>query len=268
MAEITTLPSDADLPAVASNVTGEVIDHAEHNHQVRSGSLSGDLTTSVAGTQPGKKGVSGGSTPCNTRPDDRKCRLMGFSERARRVRDGRLAHGQRVAALCSCVSLYHPIGHRATLSFLAELAGPYQRHEQALLDALDALEASRAVWRVEASGYVNSRARQKRLGRHVPPDGDPPRSRMGGHWYAAVPDVSRRAAVHALKLWERDLQPGSANDEVRSIVRCCIATGGRLTAEQLDTVSIRRTQDEAEDVRWPMTLTASATGALRPAVRA
>jgi hypothetical protein len=154
------------------------------------------------------------------------------------------------------------------LSFLAELAGPYQRHERALLRALEALEASRAVWRVEATMYMNSRVRQKRLGRRVPSPGDPPSSRMGGHWYAAVPNLSRLAAVHALKLWERDHELASADHEVRSLVRCCIATGGRLADEQLDTVLSRRTQDETEDVRWPMTLMASATGARRPAVRA
>ena len=180
---------------------------------------------------------------------------MGFGERARRVRDGRLAYGRRVAALCSCVSLYHPIGHRATLSFLAELAGPYQRHERALLRALEELEASRAVWRAAATAYASARVKQKRLGRRVPSPGDPPpRGRMGGHWYAAAPDVSRRAAVHALKLWERDLPPGFANDEVRSVVRCCIAGGGRLGEEHSDTVSRLRTQAESEDVRWAMML--------------
>ncbi|WIV53217.1 hypothetical protein [Amycolatopsis nalaikhensis] len=127
---------------------------------------------------------------------------MGFTERARRVRNRRLAHGRRVAALSSCVRLYHPIGHRATLSFLGELAGPYQQHESALLRALVALEASRAVWRAEYTAHVSARVRQKRLGRRVPSPGGPPPSRMGGHWYASTPDVSRRAALHALKLWE------------------------------------------------------------------
>ncbi len=187
---------------------------------------------------------------------------MGFGQRARRVRDGRLAQGQRVAALCSCVSLYHPIGHRATLSFLAELAGPYQRHERALLGALEALEASRAMWRVARTAYADSRVRHKRLGRRVPSAGDPPPSGTG-HWYAAVPDLSRRAAVHALKLWEQDPEQASADQEVRSLVRCCVATGGRLTGEQLDTVLSRRARDEADDVRWPMTLAASAAGAHR-----
>jgi hypothetical protein len=180
---------------------------------------------------------------------------MGFGERARRVRDGSLAHGRRVAALCSCVSLYHPIGHRATLSFLAELAGPYQRHERALLRALAELEASRAVWRVEATAYANARLTQKRLGARVPPPGEPPpRGRLGGHWYAAVPEVSRRAAVHALKLWERDLRPDFAQDEVRSVVRSCIAAGGRLGDELADTVSSLRAQDESEEVRRALIL--------------
>ncbi|UOZ03220.1 hypothetical protein [Amycolatopsis sp. WQ 127309] len=183
---------------------------------------------------------------------------MGFGERARRVRDGRLAHGQRVAALCSCVRLYHPIGHRATLSFLAELAGPYQRHERALLDALAALEAGRAQWRSAGAAYADSRVKQKRLGRRVPTDSPPGKT---GHWYAATPDLSRRAAVHALKLWEQD--HASADEETRSLVRQSVATGGRLTGEQLDTVLRRRTRDEPGDVRWPMTLMASAAGAHR-----
>jgi hypothetical protein len=187
---------------------------------------------------------------------------MGFGERARRVRDGRLAHGQRVAALCSCVRLYHPIGHRATLSFLAELAGPYQRHERALLGALEALEASRAVWRVAGAAYADSRVKHKRLGRRRPAAGDPPPGRTG-HWYAAAPDLSRRAAVHALKLWEQDAGQAVADQEVRSLVRSCVATGGRLTGEQLDTVLSRRARDDAGDVRWPMTLMASAAGAHR-----
>jgi hypothetical protein len=185
---------------------------------------------------------------------------MGFTERARRVRDGRLAHGRRVAALCSCVGLYHPIGHRATLSFLGELAGPYQHHESALLRALEALEASRAVWREEVASSIDARVARKRLGRRMPAPGGPPPGSMGGHWYASTPDVSRRAALHALKLWERDLRPDAANPELRSLVRSCIATGGRLTAEQLDVLSHQRMSAETEDVRWPITLVVSAGG--------
>ncbi|MGK3208468.1 hypothetical protein [Amycolatopsis sp. MEPSY49] len=186
---------------------------------------------------------------------------MGFTERARRVRDGRLAHGRRVAALCSCVHLYHPIGYRATLSFLGELAGPYQRHETALVRALEALEASRVAWRAEAVSYVGFRVRQKRLGHRLPAPGEPPVARMGGHWYSSNPDVSRRAALHALKLWERDSDPGSANHDVASMVRCCIATGGRLTEEWLEVLARLRTRDGPAEVRWPISLVVSATGA-------
>jgi hypothetical protein len=148
------------------------------------------------------------------------------------------------------------------LSFLAELAGPYQRHERALLAALEALEASRAVWRGAGAAYADSRVKHKRLGRRVPSPDDPPPSRTG-HWYAAAPDLSRRAAVHALKLWEQDPKQASADQEVRDLVRSCVATGGRLTGEQLDTVLSRRARDETDDVRWPMTLIVSAAGAQR-----
>ena len=159
---------------------------------------------------------------------------MGFTGQARRVRDRRFAHGQRVAALCSCVSRYHPIGHRATLSFLAELAGPYQRHEHALLRALELLESSRAARPLELGGH---------------------RAWRTGHWYATDSTLSRRAALHALKLWEHE--PGTVDEEVRSLVRSCVANG-RLTGEQLHTALNRR--GETEDVRWPMTLIASANG--------
>ncbi|ANN21969.1 hypothetical protein SD37_23250 [Amycolatopsis orientalis] len=158
------------------------------------------------------------------------------------------------------MGMYHPIGHLATLSFLSELAGPYQHHESALLRAIEALEASRAVWREELDSYIDARLRQKRRGRRAPSPGEPPPSGMGGHWYASTPDVSRRAALHALKLWERDVRPDSADPEVRSIVRACIATGGRLTDEQRDIVSRRRTSDETDEVRRPITLVVSASG--------
>jgi hypothetical protein len=68
------------------------------------------------------------------------------------------------------------------------------------------LEHSRAEWRVAEAAYADSRREQKRLGRRVPASDDPPPSRTG-HWYAAAPVLSRRAAAHALKLRERVAQP-------------------------------------------------------------
>ncbi|WP_406632352.1 hypothetical protein [Amycolatopsis sp. WGS_07] len=35
LVEVTTLPGDAWLPAVGDTVAGEVIGHADHNHQIR-----------------------------------------------------------------------------------------------------------------------------------------------------------------------------------------------------------------------------------------
>jgi ribosomal protein S1 len=34
LAEITTMPRDAELPAMGTHIAGEVSSHAEHNHQV------------------------------------------------------------------------------------------------------------------------------------------------------------------------------------------------------------------------------------------
>ena len=175
--------------------------------------------------------------------------MGGFNERARRVRDSGLVHGQRVAALCSCVRWYHPIGHRATLSFLAEVAGPYQRHGHALLRALDMLEASRTAWLTEVHAYATRRAEEKRTGRSSPGRDDRQPVSAGGHWYETRPTISRRAALHALKLWEQEHE--TADPAVRALVRDCIATAGRLPADRL-------TEVRAEG--WPLPLVASATG--------
>ena len=175
-----------------------------------------------------------------------------FTDRARRVRDRGLAHGQRVAALCSCVRWYHPIGHRATLSFLAEAAGPYQRHEHALLRALDMLEASHRVWLAEIHAYMTRRSVEKREGRSSPRPDDRQPLIVSGHWYETRPDISRRAALHALKLWEQEHE--TADPAVRALVRDCVATAGRISAERLAGVG---SQD------WPLPLVASAAG-LRP----
>jgi hypothetical protein len=176
-----------------------------------------------------------------------------FADRARRVRDSTLAHGQRVAALCSCARWYHPVGYRATLSFLAEVAGPYQRHEHALLRALDMLESSRAVWLTEIHAYRARRAAEKQDGHSTPRRGDRQPVMNGGHWHETRPDISRRAALHALKLWEQDHE--TADPAMRALVRACVATGGRVSADQLAHV---------RDKGWPAPLVASAAG-LRPA---
>jgi hypothetical protein len=172
---------------------------------------------------------------------------MHFTARAQRVRDDRLPYGKRVAALCSYVRAYHPIGYRATLSFLAEVAGTYQRHEHALLRALDVLEASRAVWMTEYRADVARRVAEKQRGRRSPRRGDRPPVIEGGHWYETRPDLSRRAALHALKLWETEND--AADPALRALVRDCVATAGRCDVERL-------ARFHGDD--WPLRLVASA----------
>jgi hypothetical protein len=175
-----------------------------------------------------------------------------FKGRALRVRDSGLVYGRRVAALCSCVRWYHPIGHRATLSFLASVTGPYQRHERALLRALDLLEASHTVWLSELRAYATRRKEEKQNGRSRDRDDRQP-VMDGGHWYETRTDISRRAALHALKLWEQEHE--TADPVVRTLVRECVATAGRLPAGRLA---------EIRSEAWPLPLVASATGMRQP----
>ncbi|GAA2497774.1 hypothetical protein Ahu01nite_038370 [Winogradskya humida] len=78
------------------------------------------------------------------------------------------------------MQIYHPIGFHASLGFLEELAGAFQRDEAALLRALEVLSASRAGWQAEIRRYSERRRVEKRLGRRAPragelnPNGRPP----------------------------------------------------------------------------------------------
>ena len=129
------------------------------------------------------------------------------------------------------------------------MAGPYQRHEHALLRAL---EASRTAWLTEIGAYVMRRTAWKQDGRSSPGRGDRQPVIAGGHWYETRPDISRRAALHALRLWEQGNE--TADPFVRAIARECVATAGRLPADRLAGV-----RGEV----WPLPLVVSAAG-LRP----
>jgi hypothetical protein len=83
---------------------------------------------------------------------------VSFGTYARKVRDATLPYRRRVSAFRSCVQLYQPIGFDASLSFLEEIAGPFQRDEASLLRALDALTASREDWQAEVREYAAMRA--------------------------------------------------------------------------------------------------------------
>jgi hypothetical protein len=161
-------------------------------------------------------------------------RRVSFGTYARKVRDSELPFGRRVSALRSCVQMYRPIGFHATLSFIAEIAGPYDRDEAALLRALDALVASRERWKAELRHYATIRSAAKSYGQRSPRPGDP--NPCFPHcWYGA----SRQAAVHALKFWSRDRLPillaefpDPAAQAVATCVDACIAAGGSLTPDE------------------------------------
>ncbi|MEU8080584.1 hypothetical protein AB0B31_34635 [Catellatospora citrea] len=139
-----------------------------------------------------------------------------------------------MAALRSCVQLYRPIGFHATLSFLQELAGPYQRDESALLRALDALSASRHAWHAEMHQYAEARRRAKRGGQRSPRPGERDPSNFPGSWHGAP----RAAALHALRHWRHERLPAllAASDRTATDINACveaaITAGGVLSASQ------------------------------------
>ncbi|MEV0805941.1 hypothetical protein [Micromonospora sp. NPDC050200] len=110
---------------------------------------------------------------------------MSFSAYARTVRDVSLPHRRRVSALRSCVQLYRPLGFHATLSYLGEIAGPYDRDEAALLRALDALVASRRAWQADVRAYAEIRRQAKRRGRRSPRPVERNPNNGPDHWYGA-----------------------------------------------------------------------------------
>jgi hypothetical protein len=156
---------------------------------------------------------------------------MSFSAHARHVRDSGLPHRRRVSALRSCVQLYRPIGFEATLSFLAELAGPFHRDEAALLRALDALDASRSVRRAAFDRYAVARRAAKRGGQRSPRPDDTNPHQLHDYWHGAP----RPAALHALTFWRRRRLPAllaSADPlagPVEAVAAACLAGQGALT---------------------------------------
>ncbi|MGN9843671.1 hypothetical protein ACTMTI_36655 [Nonomuraea sp. H19] len=157
---------------------------------------------------------------------------MSFGNYARRVRDSGLPHQRRVSALRSCVQLYRPLGYNATLSYLESKAGRFQSDEAALLGALDVIEASRAVLRVELQAYAVRRREAKRQGRRSPRAEDAnPNLQFRWYWYAAP----REAARHALWFWWRQrfprlsLSDTPALSKLSECVRECLDAGDVLT---------------------------------------
>ncbi|MEW2328315.1 hypothetical protein AB0880_10950 [Micromonospora chersina] len=159
---------------------------------------------------------------------------MSFGTYARKVRDRSLPYGLRVSALRSCVQLYRPIGFHATLAFLEEVAGPFQRDEDALLKALDAIEASRVQWHADMRDYAHRRRQAKQRGRRISPAQDRNPNGFPPIWYGAA----RSAALSALRYWSRRRLPAlrvtadGAGNTIDVLVTAALSSGGDLTSEQ------------------------------------
>ncbi|WP_043841114.1 hypothetical protein [Amycolatopsis taiwanensis] len=156
---------------------------------------------------------------------------MSFSAYGHHVRNPTLPYRHRVSALRSCVQLYRPLGFEATLSFLRQLAGPFERDGTALLRALDALAASRAGWHAELRRYAAARRVAKARGQRSPHPREPNPNQGPRCWYGAP----RRGALHALAFWQCRRLPAllATGDpiaaEIDAYVTACLLAEGDLT---------------------------------------
>lgn len=98
---------------------------------------------------------------------------MSFAVHARRVRDASLPMNRRVSALGSCVQLFRPYGYHGTLAYLELEVGPFQRDEEALVLALELLEARRERWKAAVAAFAEARRAAKRAGRRTPSGATP-----------------------------------------------------------------------------------------------
>jgi hypothetical protein len=96
---------------------------------------------------------------------------MSFGIYARRVRDRDLPYRARYRALRCAVGRYCPIGFNATWSYLSTV-GDMNADEEALIRALDILEASRNVWLAEIKAFAARRRAEKRRHRRSPTTAD------------------------------------------------------------------------------------------------
>ncbi|GAA1304432.1 hypothetical protein [Saccharothrix xinjiangensis] len=121
---------------------------------------------------------------------------MSFAVHARKVRDASLPMRRRVSALKSCVQLFRPYGHFGTLAYLELEVGPFQCDDEALVRALELLEARRERWKAAVAAFAEVRRAEKRAGRRTP-SGPTPFSRRedlvaGARWQEIL-TATRRA---------------------------------------------------------------------------
>jgi hypothetical protein len=127
---------------------------------------------------------------------------VSFGTYARRVRDRDLPYGARYRALRCAVSRYCPIGFNATWSYLST-AGNLKADEEALIRALDILEASRSARLAEMDAFAIRRRAEKRRHRRSPTKTD--RLYLYGFRWPG-PD-GHEATLHAIgRLWAEHLR--------------------------------------------------------------
>ncbi|WP_412538713.1 hypothetical protein R8Z50_23015 [Longispora sp. K20-0274] len=155
---------------------------------------------------------------------------MSFNNFARKARDPHRTHRQRVGSLRSCVQLYRPLGFRATLDFLTELAGPFECDEQSLLAAVDAITASRAARQPVMAAYAATRRAAKRDGQRRPRPGEANPNLARHRWHAAP----RQGALYALRWWRPRLLASllapadPVADDLHRLVTTCLEADGHL----------------------------------------
>jgi hypothetical protein len=120
------------------------------------------------------------------------------------------------------------------LSYLEETVGPYQHDEDALLRALEALEASRAGWHADMREYARKRRRAKQRGQRTPHAHERNPNHFPRIWYGAP----RPASLHALTHWRSHRLSAlvATSDEtansLKTVVAAVLASDGHLAPEQ------------------------------------
>lgn len=121
---------------------------------------------------------------------------MSFGTQARLARDRNRPLRERRSALRRAVGLYHPLGFRATWSYLAAF-GNLRSDESALTQALEALETSRAAWLADVDAFAARRRIEKADHRRAPSAAD--RRRLSGlRWPGPDKAAATRHAVEFL----------------------------------------------------------------------
>jgi hypothetical protein len=183
-------------------------------------------------------------------------RTVSYAVEARRVQDTSLPYAWRVGALRQCVSIYHPIGYHASLSFLREIAGPYERDAMSLARALDQLTRSRESAKAEKRRYAADRRQAKWLGRRTVSEAEWNPFGAWMVWYGAA----RAAALFGLRFggpWV--CQPVGPVDAsvvaaVNELVRSTLSTGGQLSLPERDNLAVvesRLRSIFASTTEWP-----------------